>query len=359
MRVPSLIRLLAPAAALLIALPAAAPPPDPAVVHANAHRSGLPGYSQGWFGEGDTRLHYVEAGKGPLVILVHGFPSFWYSWFYQMEALKGRYRVVAVDALGAGLSGRPASLEPYRLEKLAAQIDALARSMAGEDKFVLVGHDWGAALAFAFAQAWPDRLQAVAGLNAPPYNQFLDLLQTNKEQQARSGYMQAFRTLPQGEADEPLARRVWQQSYAGLAQSGALTSAEMSLFGEALARPGALDGGMNWYRANIPALEAIGTQPRWPAAGAPLSVPALLVWGGKDRAFVDDAVQLTAANAERLRILHLPDSGHWSGIDSPEKVNAALQLLIGQSPSNRTSGNVGTSPGSAPASSSGPNIADP
>lgn len=337
MRPMSLAKLLASAAAMLLALTAAAPPPDPAVALANAQRAGPVGYREGWFGEGETRLHYVEAGAGPLVILVHGFPSFWYSWFDQMEALKGQYRVVAVDALGAGLSGRPAGLEPYRLEQLAAQIDALARSLAGEDTFVLVGHDWGAALAFAFAQAWPDRLQAVAGLNAPPYNQFLELLQTNPEQQARSGYMQAFRSLPRAADDEALARRVWQQSYGGLVQSGALTSAEMALFGEALASPGALDGGMNWYRANIPALQAISTQPRWPAASARLSVPALLVWGGKDRAFVDEAVHLTAANAERLRILHLPEAGHWSGIESPEKVNAALQSLVADSSKHRTS----------------------
>ncbi len=329
MRPMTLSRLLAPAALLLLAMSArAAPPRDPAVAHANMVRVGPVGYRQGWFGEGETRLHYVEAGRGPLVLLVHGFPSFWFSWFDQMEALKGSYRVVAVDALGAGLSGRPAELEPYRIDRLAAQLDALARSLSGEDRFVLVGHDWGAALAFAFAQAWPQRLRAVAGLNAPPYNQFLDLLQEDPAQQARSGYMQAFRKLPRGGADEAFARRVWQQSYAGLVESGALTPTEMALFGDALARPGALDGGMNWYRANIPALEAIGAQPRWPAPGARLTIPALLIWGEKDKAFVADAVRRTASTADRLQRLHLPDSGHWSGIEQPDKVNAALSAFL-------------------------------
>jgi epoxide hydrolase 4 len=325
MRPMSLARLLAPLALLLLALPApAAPPEDPAVAHANVVRTGPIGYRQGWFGEGETRLHYVEVGQGPLVILVHGFPSFWYSWFDQMEALKATHRVVAVDALGAGLSGRPADLDPYRVERLAAQIDALATSLAGKNRFVLIGHDWGAALAFAFAQAHPERLHAVAGLNAPPYNQFLALLQADPAQQARSGYMQTFRALPRGTADAALARRVWQQSYSGLVEAGKLTPAEMALFGDALARPGALDGGMNWYRANIPALEALASQPRWPDANARITPPALLVWGGNDRAFVDDAVRRTASQADRLRILHLPDTGHWSGIESPDQVNAAL-----------------------------------
>jgi pimeloyl-ACP methyl ester carboxylesterase len=305
-------------------------PPDPAVAHANATRAGPIGYRQGWFGEGDNRLHYVEAGTGPLVILVHGFPSFWYSWFDQMEVLKDRYRVVAIDALGAGLSARPAGLEAYRVDALAAGIDALARSLslnAGDppdSRFVLIGHDWGAALAFAFAQARPERLHAVVGLNAPPYNQFLDLLQESPDQQARSDYMQAFRKLAPGSADEALARRVWQQSYAELSATGRLLGAEMALFGEALSRPGALNGGMNWYRANIPALEDLARQPRWPAGGTRLTLPAMLIWGGRDTAFTDEAVARTAAISDQLSIVRLPATGHWAGIETPTAVNTAL-----------------------------------
>jgi epoxide hydrolase 4 len=142
-----------------------AEPADPAVAHANSISTGAIGYREGYYGSGDTRLHYVEAGRGPLVILYHGFPSFWYSWFDQMEVLKTRYRVVAVDGLGANLSGKPADLAPYRVEALAKQLDGLARHLNGKRRFTLVGHDWGAALAFAYAQAYPARRSTCSSIS--------------------------------------------------------------------------------------------------------------------------------------------------------------------------------------------------
>ena len=108
--------------AILIAAAPAMAAPDPAVVHANAVRAGGAEYEEGWFGSGDQRLHYVAAGSGPLIIFYHGFPSFWFSWFDQMEALKGRYRVVAVDGLGAGLSAKPADQSAYRIARLAIAV---------------------------------------------------------------------------------------------------------------------------------------------------------------------------------------------------------------------------------------------
>ncbi len=141
---------------------------DPAVTYANANRDGDIAYKQGYFGSGETRLHYVEAGEGPLVILHHGWPSFWYSWFDQMEMLKSNYRVVAVDGLGSGLSAKPHDLEPYKLSALAKQLDDLARHLGGEEKFILIGHDWGSVLTLSYAQAYPERLHKVVGMNAPP-----------------------------------------------------------------------------------------------------------------------------------------------------------------------------------------------
>ncbi|MEM9507162.1 MAG: alpha/beta fold hydrolase, partial [Cyanobacteria bacterium P01_E01_bin.35] len=134
-------------------------------------------------------LHYVEAGQGPLIILYHGFPSFWYSWFDQMEVLKGQYRVVAVDGLGSGLSAKPQESEPYKLKALSKQLDDLARHLAGDEKYVLIGHDWGSVLALSYAQAYPDRLHKVIGMNAPLLNMFLKFLAQSPEQQNRSAYM--------------------------------------------------------------------------------------------------------------------------------------------------------------------------
>jgi epoxide hydrolase 4 len=309
----------------LRAVPAYASETDPAVAYANAHWSGDIGYTESWFGKGDTRLHYVEAGKGPLIIFYHGFPSTWYSWFDQMEALKGGYRVVAVSALGSGPSGKPDSLKPYKVERLAKQLDALAQHLNGGERFTLVGHDWGAALAFAYAQAYPKRLNGVIGLSAPPYNLFLDLVRSNPEQQARSQYMQRFRALTLADLrTEGRSQQIAKAAYAGLAESGALTAKEAELFQSAVGNPRAMNGGMNWYRANIGEFTSISEKDRWPRHNRPIKVPALLLWGDADQTFVPTFLQKMPSYADKLEVVTLPGVGHWASIEKPELANAAI-----------------------------------
>jgi epoxide hydrolase 4 len=307
------------------------PPPDPAVAYANTTKSGAIGYREGYFGKGDTRLHYVETGKGPLVILYHGFPSFWYSWFDQMEALKANYRVVAVDGLGAGLSAKPERLEPYRVARLAAQIDALALRLNGRKRFALIGHDWGAALAFAYAQGYPDRLHAVIGMSAPPYNQFLDLVRTSAEQQERSQYMQAFRTVTLDAIKErKLTELIWQQSYGSLIARGDLTHKEGELFRAALSDPRAINSGMNWYRANMPPINEIGPGTYWPTNNAPIRVPALMIWGEADGTFLPEFLDGLPAYAPKVEIVRLPGINHWTPMEQPAAANAAITGFLGR-----------------------------
>ena len=301
---------------------------DPAVARANAEAAGGISYRSGWFREGDRRLHYVEAGNGPLVVLYHGFPSFWYAWFDQMEALKTRYRVVAVDGRGAGLSAKPDDVEAYRIEHLANEIDALARHLAGDERFVLVGHDWGAALAFAYAQAYPQRLRAVVGLSAPPYNVFLDLVRSNGAQQQRSQYMLYFRGLTLAMLEAGLAEQIAVQSYAGLLMGGHLTADEGDLFKHALVSPKAMNSGMNWYRANIPSFDAIDETHHWPAGNPPLEVPALLIWGDADRTFVDDAVARTASAGSDVTVVWLTGVGHWTTMEQPALATEAIVAFL-------------------------------
>jgi epoxide hydrolase 4 len=316
-----------------LANPAYASETDAAVAYANAHRSGDIGYREGWYGTGDTRLHYVEAGSGSLIIFYHGFPSTWYSWFDQMEALKGRYRVVAVSALGGGLSGKPDSLKPYKVERLAKQLDALARHLNGRKRFTLVGHDWGAALAFAYAQAYPKRLNGVIGLSAPPYNLFLDLVRSSPEQKARSQYMQRFRTLTLAEIrEQDLAPQIAAQAYLGLLPNGWLTQQEHALFINSMADPLIMNGGMNWYRANIGEFASISNKDRWPRHNRPIKVPALLLWGDSDQTFVPAFLENMPSYAETLEIVTLPGVGHWASMEKPELANAAIERFLQKLP---------------------------
>jgi epoxide hydrolase 4 len=306
-------------------------PQDPAVAYANNIKTGAIGYKQGWYGRGDTQLHYVEAGRGPLVILYHGFPSFWYSWFDQMEVLKSRYRVVAVDGLGANLSGKPAALAPYRVEALAKQLDRLARHLDGKRRFTLVGHDWGAALAFAYAQAYPKRLNGVAGVSAPPFNLFLNLVQRDSEQQARSTYMQLFRSLTLADINSRgVAPQIFESSYRSLIASGALTAAEGALFRAILSDPATMDGGMNWYRANIPPFTEIGEKDYWPARDVNLPMPTLLIWGEADRTFVPGFIDRFQTAAPHARVVRIDGVNHWATMEADPRTTAALVTFVDQ-----------------------------
>ena len=302
---------------------------DPAVTYANTHRRGAIGYTEGYFGKGDTRLHFVEAGQGPLILFYHGFPSFWFSWFDQMERLKERYHVVAVDGLGAGLSGKPLASDAYRVPLLTRQIDDLARHLAGEERFTLIGHDWGAALAFAFAQAHPDRLDAVVGMSAPPFSLFLDLVRSDPEQQKRSHYMQVFRGLTlEAIRDGQVPEHIWEQSYSGLINKGQLSAEEGELFHNALSDPYAINGGMNWYRANVPEFSMIGSGDYWPIDNPRITVPALLIWGDEDQTFVDSFVDRFTANADHPQVVRLPGINHWTSMEAPELANAAIEKFL-------------------------------
>jgi pimeloyl-ACP methyl ester carboxylesterase len=302
---------------------------DPAVVHANATQAGGIGYRQGWYGSGDNRIHYVETGRGPLVILYHGFPSFWYSWFDQMEVLKTRYRVVAVDAPGANLSAKPNDLDRFRVAALAKQLDGLARHLAGKKRFTLVGHDWGAALAYAYAQAYPHRLNGVVGISAPPYNLFLSLAQNDAEQQARSGYMQSFRSLTLAEIEaRGIATRIYESGYGKLIKSGAISEKEADLFRAAVANPTAINGGMNWYRANIPPFAVISDAHYWPEKQLRLNMPTLLIWGNDDRTFVPAFIDHFAKDVPHAEIKRIDGVNHWATMEADATTTATLAAFV-------------------------------
>ncbi len=319
-----------PAPHAAIAPPAFPERAEAAIAWANANSARGPDYRGGWFGEDDERLHYVEAGEGPLVILHHGFPSFWLSMFDQMEALKRCYRVVAVDGLGGGASAKPDSIEPYRIDRLAARIDALARQLSGDARYAFVGHDWGAALGWSMAQAYPDRMRAVVAMSAPPTNLFLDLVRGDAEQQRRSGYMQRFRSVDRAMLEGGVAARIASGGYAELAARGAISADRAALLTATLSDPATMDGGMNWYRANVPPFDRIDDAAIWPSPDATTDVPVLAIWGEADETFVPAWLNRAGAHARTLEILRLPGIGHWTPMERPAEVNAAIVRFLTQ-----------------------------
>ncbi|HUF90736.1 MAG TPA: alpha/beta hydrolase, partial [Candidatus Limnocylindria bacterium] len=195
------------------------------------------------------RLHYVTVGAGGLVLFLHGFPEFWYAWREQLREFGRDHQAVAVDMRGYNLSSKPADVADYAIKHLVDDVAALADHL-GHRRFVLVGHDWGGAVAWAFAIRHSERLERLVIVNAPHPAVFARELRDNPAQQKASEYMLAFRS-PKGE--ELLSA----SHYAALVQAvlgeglakGYVTAADRDEYLKAWSQPGALTGGLNYYRA--------------------------------------------------------------------------------------------------------------
>jgi pimeloyl-ACP methyl ester carboxylesterase len=266
-----------------------------------------------------VRLHYVEAGEGPLVVLLHGFPEFWWSWRNQIPALvEAGFRVVAVDQRGYALSDRPRSWRDYRIERLAADVEGLIAAL-GEERAHVVGHDWGAAVAWTVASLHPERVERLAILNVPHPARMERALRTSPRQLLHSWYMFFFQ-IP-GVPERLMragGRRMLERAYAD-ARPGAFTEDDFDRYERALLGPGGLKGPIDWYRAALR---------RSPGATRrlyrPIPAPTLVIWGEQDRFLGADLAQPDAELVPDVRVERLPDASHWVQHDEPETVNRLL-----------------------------------
>jgi epoxide hydrolase 4 len=274
---------------------------------------------------GEVRLHYVEAGEGPLVVLLHGFPDFWYSWRFQIPALAGAgFRVVAPDMRGYNLSSRPPEISSYAPAKLAADIrDLIAeRSDGGESRAFLAGHDWGAAVAWLTAIRHPESVQRLAILNVPHPRRMIEGLRRPGRQLLRSWYMFFFQ-LP-SVPERLLAAdnfRAFRQLFAHDARARAFTPADIDRYVEAWSQPGALTAMLNYYRA------AFRRPPAPPTGGSlpPVQAPTVVIWGERDRHLGAELAEPDRHDVPNLeRVVRLPDASHWVQHDEPDRVSELL-----------------------------------
>jgi pimeloyl-ACP methyl ester carboxylesterase len=268
---------------------------------------------------GGVRFHYVEAGGGPLVVLLHGFPEFWYSWRHQIGALAaGGLRVAAPDLRGYNESGKPAGLRHYRTSVLAEDVCRLIRHL-GCDRAAVVGHDWGGVIAWKLAGSFPEVVDRLVVLNAPhPAAYWRELRRPG--QWLRSAYILFFQLplLPEWllrAGDFALLEAAWRWQPA---RTGAFSMADIRRYREALARPGALSAALNYYRALFwYPHDSLAPLP-------PIAVPTLLIWGERDPYLGLPLTEGLSTWVRDLRVARLPSAGHWVQIDAPARVNRLL-----------------------------------
>ena len=270
----------------------------------------------------EVRLHYVEQGEGPLVVLLHGFPEFWFTWHRLIPTLAAAgYRVVAPDQRGYNLSDKPAGKAPYEVEKLFGDVRELIRHL-GEERAAVVGHDWGGGPAWYLAMQHPEMVDKLVVLDSPHPKVFADHL-FRFPQMLKSWYMFAFRIpwLPElafGAFDGALPRLMLTKS---TLRKDAYTDEDLARYTEAWSRPHVWNRTVNWYRALLR---------RGPKGVAhlvkPTDVPSLIVWGMKAEALGHQMAEPPAGLVSDCRVEKLPEAGHFVHADEPERVG---DLIVG------------------------------
>ncbi len=260
-----------------------------------------------------VKIHYVMAGdSGPLVVMIHGFPDFWYSWNEQIKALQSTHRVAAIDQRGYNRSDKPVGLDNYAIPKLVSDVAAVIRDM-GEKKAVIVGHDWGGMVAWSFAMSKPEMTDRLAVLNLPHPKGLNRELANNPDQQRNSQYARAFQ-LP-GAHKLLTAERL-----AGWVKG----EAKRAKYIEAMKRSD-FEAMLNYYKRNYPRppYEEDTSDP------VRLKMPVLLIHGLDDKALLHGALNRTWEWLDGdLTMVTIPGAGHFVHHDKPSLVSRTLKMWL-------------------------------
>jgi pimeloyl-ACP methyl ester carboxylesterase len=277
------------------------------------------------------RFHVVIAGPAGgvrsrgLVLLLHGFPEFWYSWRRQIPAMAAAgFDVAAPDLRGYNDSDKPDGIEAYRITNVVEDVAGIIRAL-GHERACIVGHDWGGAAAYAFAMLHPEMTDRLCVLNSPhPASFSRELQRGNIEQLKKSWYMFFFQ-LP--DAPERLLAadnfRILKGMLAGSARKGTFGPADLARYAEAFAKPGALRSAINWYRAAFRGgLPSVRELPK-------IAAPTLIIWGDRDFALGKELTRgMRGYFSGAFRIAYLPGVSHWVQQEAPARVNALLTRFL-------------------------------
>ena len=262
----------------------------------------------GYADNNGVKIHYAAIGDGPLVVMIHGFPDFWYSWREQMEVLAGEYRVVAIDQRGYNLSDKPEGVESYAMPLLVSDVVAVIRSL-GEEKAVVVGHDWGGMVAWQTAINAPEVVERLIILNLPHPRGLMRELAKDEEQAANSQYARNFQ------------QEGAHQAFTAEALAGWVTDpAARARYVEAFERSD-FEAMLHYYKANYP-------RPPYTEDTSPLvkvRCPVLVIHGLEDQYLLAGALDRTWEWIDSdLTLVTIPGAGHFVQQEATEMVNRSI-----------------------------------
>ena len=271
--------------------------------------------------EGGVRIHYASLGEGPLVVMIHGFPDFWYSWRHQMNALSKKFQVVAIDQRGYNLSDKPKGVESYDMRLLVGDVAAVIRQL-GRDKATIVGHDWGGVVAWQFAMNLPQMTENLVILNLPHPNGLFRELRTNKEQIANSEYARNFQAKSPGDPTVFFGRPMTAENMSGWVTDPAARKRYIEAF-----QRSDFEAMLNYYKRNYPSAAGaeLAALPELPK----VTVPVLMFHGLGDRALHSDGLSGTWNWLEKdLTLVTVPGAGHFVQQDAAELVTSTMEWWL-------------------------------
>lgn len=264
--------------------------------------------THGFAQSGDLKIHYVTKGEGPLVIMIHGFPDYWYTWRNQIPALAEKFQVVAIDQRGFNESDQPVGVENYTLDKLVGDVKNVIQHFKREQA-IIVGHDWGGMVAWQFAMTHPEMTERLIILNLPHPNGLRRELANNPQQRENSAYARFFQTENAASVVTPEVLVAWVKD---------ADARQKHL--EAMRRS-SMEGMLNYYKANYPRepYEA-------PTEDGPqVQCSVLMIHGLKDQALLPGALNDTWKWLRKdLTLVTIPDADHFVQHDAPELVTKSI-----------------------------------
>jgi pimeloyl-ACP methyl ester carboxylesterase len=280
-------------------------------------------WKDGFLVANGINFHYVTQGEGQLMLMLHGFPEFWYSWRYQIPEFAKDYKVVALDLRGYNESDKPKELAAYAMTELLKDVAGVITGL-GYESCILVGHDWGGAIAWKFAYTYPQMVDKLIVMNIPHPAKFIEGLYA-PQQLLKSSYIFFFQLpfLPEWtiQAND---YQLFASAFSEIAiDKNIFTQADLEAYKDAAAKRGALTAMLNYYRYSFQKYFQKPSK-KWEV----LEIPTLMIWGENDRFLGKELTYGTENYVKNLTIKYIPNCSHWVQQEQPELVSQYMQEFL-------------------------------